>query len=151
MLSKIEKILMESEAKNEIPVITLSVVESVVFKFAKGHYDDLKILNCKHDACYLTALTKLLDIAYKQPINVHKVYSTVANVYNDWVADNDKCHFIMELFKGNSNFRAYTTALIEDVIDKMLSYISLVTMIDTKYEINFNEIDPCSEFLNISK
>jgi hypothetical protein len=143
--SKIEEIIKDGNERTDTVSIMLSVIESVIFKFAKGHYDDLKVMSDSNNNC-IDALKTLVSIVYKHEVNTFDLYRCVTQVYNELVVDRDKYQFMHELF-DKSNRKE--TISMSDVILDILSFIRLVTMIDTelKYKINFNNVDPCSEFL----
>jgi hypothetical protein len=149
MSSKIEEIIKDGNERTDTVSITLSVIESVIFKFAKGHYDDLKVMSDSNNNC-IDALKALVSIVYKHEVNTFDLYRCVTQVYNEWVVDSDKYLFMRELFdKSNQelfvkNNRKETISM-NDVILDMLSFIRLITVVDIelKYKINFNNVDPC--------
>lgn len=143
MSSIIEKLI--NGSREDTISVTLSVGESVVFKFAKGYYDNLDIV--KNTTNVADALKILLSkLSYN--ISGCGVYNIVCKVYDAWVVDSDKSKFLQELFLIYYD-KEYTVSK-EKVICGMLSYIRLLVMHDAekKYRIKFNESDPWLQYAN---
>jgi len=113
--------------------VTLTSYDNYITRYSKNHYNgtgdlinDLKIIISK--VCNL----KREDISSKETYNI------VFNVWDKWVLDNTKAFLVRNLFYDV--IRMKESINYKEVIEKMLSDISLTQMIFDDREIKFSDL-----------
>jgi len=113
--------------------VTLTSYDNYITRYSKNHYNgtgdlinDLKIIISK--VCNL----KREDISSKE------IYNIVFNVWDKWVLDNTKAFLVRNLFYDV--IRMKESINYKEVIEKMLSDISLIQMIFDDREIKFSDL-----------
>ena len=113
--------------------VTLTSYDNYITRYSKNHYNgtgdlinDLKIIISK--VCNL----KREDISSKE------IYNIVFNVWDKWVLDNTKAFLVRNLFYDV--IRMKESINYKEVIEKMLSDISLTQMIFDDREIKFSDL-----------
>lgn len=122
----------KSEDGQKVEVI-LTSYDNYITRYSKNHYNgtgdlinDLKIIISK--VCNL----KREDISSKE------IYNIVFNVWDKWVLDNTKAFLVRNLFYDVISMKESIN--YKEVIEKMLSDISLTQMIFDDREIKFSDL-----------